>query len=279
MSLRIDGFNTAHIDIGALDVMLLNSGFNPKIPREKLLPSTYEKRKLLPNGVTMEGCTNPVPMWYIEGTKSKILVETGLDEETVKECNQALAKYRCPHFMTKRPEHDINQFLAKFDLTPQDIDLVILTHLHLDHFANCEAFTKATFLVQKEEIPLALTPPSYAAFDFYYPEFAHHLTNVLDRIEILEGDRKIEPGVEVWKIGGHTPGLMVVAVETKDGLAVLASDQCLTYKNWEYRWPMGCFFNLKEVIDGFRRLEEDADIVIPQHDYSFWERYPNGVVG
>ncbi|MDI9593993.1 MAG: N-acyl homoserine lactonase family protein [Atribacterota bacterium] len=279
MSLRIHGFNTVHMDIVGLEVMLLHSGINAKIPRENLLPPTYREKVVLPNGMSGEGCSNPAPIWYIEGAKSRILVEAGISEENVKECNTAFSKYNDPQFYIKKPEHDINKFLARFNVTPEDIDIVILTHLHLDHFANVSAYKNATFIVQDEEIPLALTPPAYGTFDFYYPEFSHHVLSIIDKIEAINGDMVIEPGIEIWKLGGHTPGLMAVAIETKDGLAVLTSDSCLTYKNFEYKWPMGCFFNLKDVLEGYKRIEKYADIVIPQHDYSFWEKYPNGIVG
>jgi len=267
------------MDIVGLEVMLLHSGINAKIPRENLLPPTYREKVVLPNGMSGEGCSNPAPIWYIEGAKSRILVEAGISEENVKECNTAFSKYNDPQFYIKKPEHDINKFLARFNVTPEDIDIVILTHLHLDHFANVSAYKNATFVVQDEEIPLALTPPAYGTFDFYYPEFSHHVLSIIDKIEAINGDMVIEPGIEIWKLGGHTPGLMAVAIETKDGLAVLTSDSCLTYKNFEYKWPMGCFFNLKDVLEGYKRIEKYADIVIPQHDYSFWEKYPNGIVG
>jgi len=279
MSLRIHGFNTVHMDIVGLEVMLLHSGYNHKFPRENLFPSTYEKEVKLPNGMVGEGCHNPAPIWFIEGAKSKILVEAGIGDDNIKESNDAFQKYHDPQVYIKKPEHDINKFLARFNITPKDIDIVVLTHLHLDHFANCEAFEKATFIVQKEEIPLALTPPAYAAFDFYYPDFAYHLLNVMDRIEVIDGDLQIEPGIELWKVGGHTPGLTAVAVETKDGKAVLTSDACLTYKNYQYRWPMGCYFNIYDVFKAFERFRTHADIVIPQHDYTFWDKFPDGVVG
>jgi glyoxylase-like metal-dependent hydrolase (beta-lactamase superfamily II) len=93
----------------------------------------------------------PIFCWYIEGSSQRILVDTGANAFHMK-------KYR------NFDAQDINTFedaLAKLGLQPDDIDVVIQTHLMLDHCANTRKCTKARVVVQQAELNFALAPPRY----------------------------------------------------------------------------------------------------------------------
>jgi len=90
----------------------------------------------------------PIYAWYIEGGSQKVLVDTGANAEHMR-------KYR--NFEAT----DINTFedaLAKVGLKPEDIDIVIQTHLMLDHCANTRKCSKAKVIVQQAELEFAIAP-------------------------------------------------------------------------------------------------------------------------
>src|SRR3546814_10157277 len=53
-----------------------------------------------------------------------------------------------------------------------------------------------------------------------------------NRVTFHDGDAQVAPGIEVYKIGGHTAGLQIVRVMTQRGWIVLASDAMHYYRNY-----------------------------------------------
>ncbi len=96
-------------------------------------------------------------VWYIEGTKERILVDAGVNTEYMWKVRQMMA----------RDIQTVDSGLSKLGLSPTDIDLVILTHLHHDHVAQAFRFTKARFLIQRDELEFAQNPHPSSALPFY----------------------------------------------------------------------------------------------------------------
>lgn len=280
MKLRIHALNTVEMDIAGLEQIYFYGGtlsVERDITRGPLRPFSYRERIELPTGVVREGMINPAPMWLIEGAEYKILVETGVSDENVETLNECFVKYGINQYYRKRPEHDVKRLLAERGVKPEEIDIIIATHLHPDHCSNAGMFKNAKIIAQQDTIAWALTPPPWASY--YYPEFRKYFVDVLDRIKMIEGDHKITDGVEVWKVGGHVPGQQVVTVQTAKGLAIICGDAVLNYKHIENDWPMGTFWNVHEVMAGYARIRRNAAIILPQHDMEVWERYKDGIIG
>jgi hypothetical protein len=71
--------------------------------------------------------TIPIYCWYIEGGDKKILVDTGeMNPIQSKERENAIGGMI----------YTFEQGLEKYNLKPEDIDIVIHTHLHMDHCEN-----------------------------------------------------------------------------------------------------------------------------------------------
>ncbi|MGH2616346.1 MAG: N-acyl homoserine lactonase family protein, partial [Thermomicrobiales bacterium] len=77
----------------------------------------------------------------------------------------------------------------------------------------------------------------------------------------------------------HTPGSQAVLVDTDAGRVCLSGDLLYFYRNLELNWPVGSFFDLNELMRGYAWMRSNADIIVPQHDWKFFELYPDGSVG
>ncbi len=199
----------------------------------------------------------PGYVWYIEGAGERILVDAGGD------VNYMWNDRKIP----ARDIQTLDAGLGKYGLTPKDIDIVILTHLHQDHAALAYRFTKARLLVQRAEFEFAMNPhPVFA--QAYEKRFFEKL-----KFELIDGDAEIKPGISVIKSPGHTPGGQSVAVKTAKGTVVICG-VCAIRENVEPAPPAkiitpGIHSNPLEAYDSLLKLKKMADIIIPLHDAAF----------
>jgi len=132
---------------------------------------------------------------------------------------------------------NISTNLAIFDLAPDDITHVILSHLHYDHAAGCSftdakqqttpTFSNATYIVHQKEWEYALTQvnteqPLFGA-DYQLDEFYRLVAD--GRVEFLSGrNNTLLEGITVIQTGGHTPGHQIVHLQSKDEEAYYFGD-------------------------------------------------------
>lgn len=274
MTIKIHQIVTGELE-NALGGHLLNEGNHPKVDHDAVLPFGFTRDHVMNNGAQIAGGMVPVPVWLIEGTDKTILIDTGLGD--IPEIMEIMSSYGIEMYGTRSEDQDIVSGLAAHGVAPEDVDVVVLTHLHFDHIGNNHLFPNAQFIVQREELPQGLTPPVYTQFS--YAEYSHYLADVRDRIVLVDGDAQIVPGVRLVKIGGHTPGTMVVMIDTSEGTVCLAGDIMYNYRNLELNWPTGSFWDLKDLMNGYERLRSEANIIVPGHDWQFREFYPSGTIG
>jgi len=131
-----------------------------------------------------------------------------------------------------RREKSLIADLAEAGCRPEDVDLVVNTHLHFDHcgwntvrtptHGTIPAFPRARYIVQKGEWEVALRPkgpdkPSYR------PQWLRPLV-APGVLELLEGGREIAPGVETVSLPGHTVHHQGVKVTSGGGVFVFSGD-------------------------------------------------------
>lgn len=124
-----------------------------------------------------------------------------------------------------------------FDLEPEDITHVVLSHLHYDHaagssFTSSDSKTKATFpnaryFVHQKEWDFALTQVDqeqrHFGADYRLDDFYRLVAD--NRIAFLSGEStEILNGVSVIYTGGHTPGHQIVAFQDNGEHAYFLGD-------------------------------------------------------
>lgn len=204
-----------------------------------------------------------VVAFLIEGAPKKILVDTGSYAELMK-------KYwpgKGVDFQT------LEEALAKEGLVPDDIEIIIQTHLHHDHCGYHKLFKNAEVIVQKAEWEFAMNP--HPLHKQYYPkELMEGWTK-----KLIEGDVELYPGIDIIHTPGHTPGTQSVIVETSKGKVVIAGFCSLdcTFDNPADVLPEGHPFSHWEVFapaiatdltvayDQSLRLKNIADVLLSAH--------------
>jgi glyoxylase-like metal-dependent hydrolase (beta-lactamase superfamily II) len=198
--------------------------------------------------------------WCILGGSFPIVVDTGFSHEDAQV--REVSKYISP-----------TSLLSKIGVDALEVPLVIITHLHWDHWGGYSLFPRATFWVQREEVSFFTGP--IARFEVYQrvlnPVTLAELVklNYADKVSLIEGDRQVIPGIKAHWVGGHTAGTQIVTVQTARGTVVLASDASHFYRNIERREPVQIITHLPQMLMAFERIEELAsskDLIVVGHD-------------
>jgi len=200
--------------------------------------------------------TQLVYAWYLEGPGEKILVDAGVSVDYLLNVRD----------LPSREIQPLESGLKKLGLAPEDITLVIITHLHSDHIAEGYKLPNARFIVQKAELDFARNPHVTVAAQ-YPSQFIEGLN-----YQTVEGDTEICDGISVISTTGHSHGGQSVAVQTAKGLAIITG-QCTIDENFAppeniamQVIPPGVMVNLFGVYDSLLKVKQMADIIIPNHE-------------
>ncbi|MBX8636979.1 MAG: N-acyl homoserine lactonase family protein [Thermoplasmata archaeon] len=155
---------------------------------------------------------------------------------------------------------DIVGSLSEFGLTPDDITIVVNTHLHMDHCGNNRLFRKARYFVQKQELHYANNPDRWMRGG-YVREFFNEL-----QFELVDGDSNIASGLNVIETPGHTPGHQSVVIEAGGKRIVYMGDACPLMENLERRDVTGIMYDPKSELASIDRLRAIGGDYIASHD-------------
>jgi glyoxylase-like metal-dependent hydrolase (beta-lactamase superfamily II) len=194
----------------------------------------------------------PIYVFAIKGTGTKILVDTGLED------------FMVPPDLEQRlgfPVMEFEEALESIGWKPEEVDIIIHTHLHNDHCENDHLCRNAEVFVQKAEMDFFRNP--HPIDHRYYPD-------VLDGVNVttIEGDTRITDGIEVLFTPGHTPGGQSVMVETSGGKAIITG-LCCNAENFPPGGgiiPPGVHLDVIQAYESMKRIRDAADILIPIHD-------------
>ncbi|NYI72321.1 glyoxylase-like metal-dependent hydrolase (beta-lactamase superfamily II) [Naumannella cuiyingiana] len=169
----------------------------------------------------------PTHAVLIEHPDGKILWDTGVP----RDWEQRWAPTGFQEFFPVREPVDgpgyLDTALADLELGPDDIDVLVLSHLHFDHAANAKMFPKAKIMAQRAELEGVKTITGEFAGAHLVSDYAG-----LD-IEPIDGDAEIAPGVGVIFTPGHTWGTMSLRLDLpNDGTKIFTSDAVYLADSW-----------------------------------------------
>jgi glyoxylase-like metal-dependent hydrolase (beta-lactamase superfamily II) len=212
----------------------------------------------------------PVPSFYIEHPKGRVVFDTGLPAllrtDPVAAISRQLAEVYTADFT---PEQDIDRQLEAIGVDPLSIDIVVNSHLHFDHCAGNRLLPNARIVVQaKEAASVREAPPPRSGFNA--------MTMLEDRdVMEVDGEHDLfgDGSVVLLPTYGHTAGHQSLKLACDDGETILAGDCCYFHRTLRDMKLPG-FGHDREAqklsIERLRAMEDRGARIIAGHDPEQW---------
>jgi N-acyl homoserine lactone hydrolase len=225
----------------------------------------FERTGLFYGERSAERVAIPVICWLIHTSSGYVLFDTGIAPRAVPGLlrNDPLARFADDDLLVHR--------LETLGLEPDDIDLVVLSHLHFDHAGGAALFPHSELVVQKDEYAFGQYPASFYESFYYRKNF--DLPGY--RWRLLDGDGELMPGLTVLRTDGHTPGHQSLLVQLPEtGPIILAADCCYWQESVDREIPPGVVWDPTRAMHSIKRLKTLARLlrgqIFPGHDPAFW---------
>jgi glyoxylase-like metal-dependent hydrolase (beta-lactamase superfamily II) len=137
--------------------------------------------------------------------------------------------------------------LKEIGVTPDDIAIVINTHLHFDHAGGNTrtrpdgsleiSFPNATYIVRRGEYDYAMNSNERTAASYFERNWVP--LDQADKIEWVSREKEIVKGVRVIPTPGHTPFHQSVLIESAGERAFYLGDIVPTHAHLPLPWIMG----------------------------------------
>ena len=138
------------------------------------------------------------------------------------------------------------QRLAALGVEPEEIDIVINTHLHFDHCGwntrlvngvAAPTFPNARYIVQRKEFDHACAPTERDRASYFPDNFMPMQKS--GQWDFLDGDSQIMPGIEVIVVPGHIKDMQCVKILGGGQTIFFVADLVPTAAHLSYPWIMG----------------------------------------
>jgi glyoxylase-like metal-dependent hydrolase (beta-lactamase superfamily II) len=228
---------TYHLDGGAF------FGVVPKIMWEKKI--TPDEKNRVATGL------NSV---VVRTGRQTILIETGIGNKLSEKMAQIYGQ-----------PAKLLQNLSAAEISPEDIDIVINTHLHFDHCGwntiqqgqkIVATFPKATYYVQKGEWEHARQQNERDRISYLSPNYDPLVES--GQMRLLQGVQEIVPGISVKVFPGHTRDMQGVIIRSGGKTACYISDLIPTAAHLDLAWTTGFDLFPLETIESRKRYYAQA---------------------
>jgi glyoxylase-like metal-dependent hydrolase (beta-lactamase superfamily II) len=206
-------------------------------------------------------------VWLVRTPETDIVVDAGFTAEMAE-------RRRRNHFRAP------SAALALLGVDCAAVRQVVLSHFHYDHVGDVGAFPNARFVVQSRE--MAFWTGRFASrTEFHRLIEDEDILRLVElglagRLDYVDGERTLAPGVRVHLVGGHTAGMQIVSIETARGTVVLAADSSHFYGNVCGDAPFAVHNDLPGMYHAFDLMHELAsspELIVPGHDPEVLRRF------
>ena len=224
----------------------------------------------------------PILAYLIETANGRILYDVGCDHTKINDPIERKRYYEesalamPPPVMTE--EQRIPHYLARLGLTPVDVDVIFVGHLHFDHAGGLKELRRcgcgAEIHLQFDEKEAADTGKDIAVFDDDLTDDA----GAPLQFKLQRGEYTVVPGVQAIATPGHTAGHMSMWIELPKGPPVLlAGDAADLQENIDDEIAPGGLWqgNEAQAVASIRKLKalaaETNAWIWPNHDMAFYQ--------
>lgn len=190
----------------------------------------------------------------IRDGKHTVLVETGIGNKLDPRMAKIFA-----------PQAKLMENLAAAKVAPEDIDVVINTHLHFDHCGwntvrqgeqVVATFPKAQYYVQEGEWRHGSQQHERDRVSYLSENYDPLIQ--AGKMHLLHGDDEILPGISVKVYPGHTRHMQAVMLKSQGRRACYVSDLIPTTAHLDLTWVMAFDLFPLETIESRKRVYEYA---------------------
>ena len=175
-----------------------------------------------------------------------MLIDTGLGSKLPDKQRRIL------HAQDGNPLRDN---LAAVGIQPEDVDTVLLSHLHFDHAGGATmvaengqlvpTFPNAEYVAQHREWVNATA--DFPELRGMYPQ--DNLLPLKDagQLRLVDGNVELAPGIRAWITGGHTEAHSAIVIEDADDTAIYLGDLCPDTRHLPIYWGMAYDVDLRQL--------------------------------
>ena len=199
-----------------------------------VIPRTLWEKKVAPD--SRNRITLAMNCLLIHAGGKRILVETGAGDKWDPKLRDIYAI---------EPSRLVDG-LRDYGSRPEDIDIVVNTHLHFDHCGGntfvekgkvLPLFPNARYVVQRGEFDHAKSPNERDRASYFDENYAP--LESARMLSLVEGDYTIVPGVELIVVPGHTAHMQCVKLTGGGKTAFSFADLIPTTAHLPLPWIMG----------------------------------------
>jgi N-acyl homoserine lactone hydrolase len=232
----------------------------------------------LPMGLLLRGekgrLTVPVPSYLIEHPRGRVIFDTGLHVDTQTEPDRRLGRLASIHTVGFKPGEEIAGRLSALGRKPEDIDLIINSHLHFDHCGGNQQLPNATLLIQQREWEAAHDADLIESV-YYNPQDYDHG----HRVRTIDGEHDVfgDGSVVCIPTHGHTPGHQSLRVQIGSDHVVLTGDACYLRRTLDELHLPTAMYNREQMLESLKRLRAmraAGMMIITGHDPELWQTIP-----
>jgi glyoxylase-like metal-dependent hydrolase (beta-lactamase superfamily II) len=226
--------NTPELKLGDVTVTRIEEMHGPIMPPDQFFPDLPEhawqehREMLVPDHLGADDAIVNIAMqtWLLRSEGRTILIDTGVGNDKTRPAVAGWDHLRLDYLGN----------LVRAGVRPEDVDLVVNTHLHVDHVgwntrlidgAWVPTFPNATYLMPKADFEFwnpANNPDVAGGVNENVFEDSVAPVHAAGQVQLWEEGHTIDAGLRLEAAPGHTPGSSVVKLTSGSDRALFAGD-------------------------------------------------------